>query len=89
MERRLFEWYNDYHFIKKFPVTSKMIKNKALEFSTLSDFNASKGWLEKFKKKYNLQLSRSSLIGKMMKQKNVLILNLTPKLSMNMYYSTK
>jgi hypothetical protein len=59
MERKLYEWYVDLHIIKKFPVTSKMIKSKALELTSLKDFNASKGWLEKIKKKYNLQISRS------------------------------
>lgn len=59
MERKLYDWYIDYHIIKKFPVTSRMIKNKALELTSLRDFNASKGWLEKLKKKYNLEISRS------------------------------
>ena len=68
MERRLFEWYYDYHVVKKNPVTSKLIKSKALEFTFLNDFNASKGWLEKIKKKYNLQITRSSS-RKMKKQK--------------------
>jgi hypothetical protein len=64
MERKLFEWYHDYHLVKKLPVTSRMIKAKALELTTLADFNASKGWLEKIKKKYNLQISRSSALRK-------------------------
>jgi hypothetical protein len=59
MEKRLYEWYYDHHFVKHLPVTSKMIKNKALELTALPDFNASKGWLEKIKKKYNLQISRT------------------------------
>ena len=60
METRLYEWYQDYHINKNFPVTSKMIKAKALEFSSLADFNASKGWLEKIKKKYGLEITRSA-----------------------------
>jgi hypothetical protein len=59
MEKKLLDWYIDHHFIKKLPVTSKMIKNKALELTSLQDFNASKGWLEKLKKKYNLEIIRS------------------------------
>jgi hypothetical protein len=59
MEQQLYEWYHDYHIIKKQPVTSRMIKNKALELTSLNDFRASKGWFEKIKKKYNLQISRS------------------------------
>jgi hypothetical protein len=60
MERKLFFWYNDLHKSKNIPVTAKMIKQKALELTRFRDFIASKGWLEKFKKKYNLELSRSS-----------------------------
>jgi hypothetical protein len=60
MERQLYDWYLDYHVRNRFPVTSQMIKAKALEFSKLEDFYASKGWLEKIKKKYNLQISRPS-----------------------------
>ncbi len=60
MEQRLYEWYQEYHIINQQPVTSRMIKAKALEFTKLNDFHASKGWLEKVKKKYNLQISRPS-----------------------------
>jgi hypothetical protein len=58
MEKKLYDWYLDYHVKNKFPVTSQMVKEKALLFSKVEDFHASKGWLEKVKKKYNLQLSR-------------------------------
>lgn len=57
MERKLYEWYLDNRKIK---ITSKMIKNKALELTYLDDFSASKGWMEKIKKKYDLQIARSS-----------------------------
>ncbi len=60
MERKLYEWYIDHHINKNLPVTSSMIKSKALELTKLKDFNASKGWLEKIKKKYDLQISRPS-----------------------------
>lgn len=55
MERKLFEWYED-NKRNDILITSKMIKAKALEFTSLNDFNASKGWFAKFKKKYNLVL---------------------------------
>jgi hypothetical protein len=60
MEKKLYEWYIDMKNIKKLPITAKMMKNKALEYTKLRDFNASKGWLEKLRKKYKLELSRSS-----------------------------
>lgn len=60
MEQKLIEWYRDHHDVKNFPVTAKMIKRKALEFSLFRGFSASKGWLEKFKKKYNLEIARES-----------------------------
>lgn len=59
MEIKLYNWYNEYHIINKNPVTSKMIKQKALEFTKFRDFIASKGWLEKFKRKHHLELTRS------------------------------
>jgi hypothetical protein len=58
MEKKLMEWYIDHHEVKKNPVTAKLIKRKALEFSLNKDFTASKGWLEKFKKKYQLEIVR-------------------------------
>jgi hypothetical protein len=33
-----------------------MVKNKAIELSKCRDFIASKGWLDKFKVRYNLDI---------------------------------
>ena len=55
MEEKLVEWYNE--VIKKNKcVTAKMIREKAVQISNDKDFLASKGWLEKFKKKNNIQI---------------------------------
>lgn len=45
-------------------VTTKMIKNIALKFSKDKSFLASKGWLEKLKKKYDLKISKFSKCNK-------------------------
>jgi hypothetical protein len=68
MEKKLYSWYSELQSEKKIPITAKMIKQKALEITRFRDFIASKGWLEKFKKKYHLQLSRN--IKKTNSQKN-------------------
>lgn len=60
MEQNLYKWYIETFIVNQIPVTSKMIKEKALELTRLPDFAASKGWLEKIKKKYSLQINRSS-----------------------------
>ena len=57
MVDKLLEWYNSYHCDKKNKITTKEFKLKALEFSELPDFCASKGWLQKFRKKYNIELN--------------------------------
>ena len=59
MEKILFDWYEELKE-KNVPVTPKMIKKKALEIKKFPDFIASKGWLEKFKRKFKLELSRES-----------------------------
>ncbi len=60
METILFSWYNELRNVKNIAVTAKMVKLKALEITKFNDFIASKGWLEKFKKKYKLELNRTS-----------------------------
>ena len=68
MENKLYKWYEEYHITNNQPVTSSIIKKKALEFRTNNDFYASKGWLEKFKKKYNLEIVRDSKRKEITKQ---------------------
>ena len=55
MEEKLVEWYNEVIKKNKY-VTAKMIREKAVQISNDKDFLASKGWLEKFKKKNNIQI---------------------------------
>ena len=64
MEKLLYAWYSDVYFNQKQKVTSKDVKLKAKEFSTDDNFKASKGWLEKFKLKYNLVLVRAKRTNK-------------------------
>ena len=61
MEKKLFSWYTQLKS-KNTPVTPKMIKQQALSITKFSDFIASKGWLEKFKRKFKLELSRENKI---------------------------
>ena len=59
MEKLLYQWYHDL-YQKGVPVTSRMIKIKARELTRCKDFVASKGWLDKFKVRYNLQIYKES-----------------------------
>ena len=55
MEEELVQWYNE--MIKRnINITAKMIRDKAVQISNDKDFLASKGWLEKFKKKNGIQI---------------------------------
>lgn len=55
MENKLVEWYKEV-VNKNINVSAKMIRDKAVEISEDKDFLASKGWLEKFKKKFNIRI---------------------------------
>ena len=82
MEKKLIEWYNEKK-IQNVPITSKMIKEKALLFTNRKDFIASKGWFEKFKKKYNLVLNKklNNNINNQIKnhENNIFFINLNEK----------
>ena len=56
MEEKLVEWCNEISKKKGIYITSKMVREKAMKISEDKDFLASKGWLEKFKKKFNIQI---------------------------------
>ena len=80
MEKKLIEWYNEKK-IQNVPITSKMIKEKALFFTNRKDFIASKGWFEKFKKKYNLVLNKNinNNISDKNHENNIFFINLDEK----------
>ena len=61
MEQKLIVWYIDYHDKRQNKVSTKLIRQKAIEFRTRSDFIASKGWLEKFLKKYKLNVEKINI----------------------------
>ena len=58
MEKKLLEWYDDYHIVRGNKITTKEFKQKALAFSNDSTFRASKGWLQKFRRRYNIVLNK-------------------------------
>jgi len=57
MEKKLLKWFFTYHNVNRNKVTTKDFKNKALSFSNDPTFRASKGWLQKFRKRYNIELN--------------------------------
>jgi hypothetical protein len=63
MEEKLLLWYND-KIKTNVNVTAKMIRDKAVEISNDKDFLASKGWLEKFKKKNGIQIISNKRLKK-------------------------
>ena len=58
MEEKLLKWYNDYHKVIGKKITTRAFKQKALEFSNDLTFRASKGWLQKFRKRNNITLNK-------------------------------
>ena len=60
MEKRLYQWYVEMKDQSN-PVTAKMIKDMAIKLSSCGDFIASKGWLDKFKIRYRLEISKEAV----------------------------
>ena len=58
MERLLYEWYERERRLNRI-LTAKMVKEKAKQLSKCKDFIASKGWLDKFKVRYGLEIEKS------------------------------
>ena len=57
MVKKLLNWFEIYHRLEGHKVTTKEFKKKALLFSNDSTFRASKGWLQKFRKRHNISLN--------------------------------
>lgn len=57
MEKNLFEWYYSNYIIQGSKITTKDFKEKAKDLSKDSTFKASKGWLQKFRKRYIIKLN--------------------------------
>lgn len=55
MEKKLLNWYQYYHVQRRNSVNSKLLQQMAILYSTNNDFRASKGWLEKFKRRHKIQ----------------------------------
>ena len=58
MEEELLKWYDNYHRVEGNKVKTREFKQKALDFSNDSTFRASKGWLQKFRKRHNIKLNK-------------------------------
>ena len=67
MEDKLYKWYLD-EVNKNHYITAKDVKRKALSLTKNSDFIASKGWLEKFRKKYQLKLTKENELNQKKKK---------------------
>lgn len=69
MEKKLLKWYNENKGKNELKLTSKVIREKAREFSTVKYFIASKGWYEKFKRNHGIiPYSKLSLEKKLIKR---------------------
>jgi hypothetical protein len=55
MERQLYKWYKS-EVRDGRTVTARKVKDMAIKMSTCGDFIASKGWLDKFKVRYHLDI---------------------------------
>lgn len=63
VEAKLYHWFNQQR-LKNLPITSELIKAKAKYFNDQlkekSSFNASDGWLQKFKRRFGIRLLKIS-----------------------------
>ena len=57
MVKKLLEWYRVTTKLKGQKVTTKEFKEKALKFSKDPTFRASKGWLQKLRRRHKIKLN--------------------------------
>ena len=57
MVKQFMDWYKATSKEKGRIITTKEFKRKALEFSKDKTFRASKGWLQKFRRRHNIKLN--------------------------------
>jgi hypothetical protein len=57
MVKQLMDWYKAASKEKGRKITTREFKRKALEFSKDKTFRASKGWLQKFRRRHNIKLN--------------------------------
>jgi len=57
MVKQLMDWYKITSKEKGRIITTREFKNQALNFSKDPNFRASKGWLQKFRRRHNIKLN--------------------------------
>jgi hypothetical protein len=57
MVKQLLDWYKKESKEKGRKIKTREFKEKALQFSKDPTFRASKGWLQKFRRRYNIKLN--------------------------------
>ena len=62
MEKALYKWYKSETNEGRL-VTARKVKDMAIKMSTCQDFIASKGWLDKFKVRYKLDIQKENNPG--------------------------
>jgi hypothetical protein len=57
MVKKLLDWYYNAIKTKGRKITTREFKDKALKLSKDPTFRASKGWLQKFRRRHNIKLN--------------------------------
>ena len=57
MVKKLLDWYYNVTKSKGRKITTREFKEKALKLSKDPNFRASKGWLQKFRRRHNIKFN--------------------------------